>query len=159
MRASESARSFKPPVTRGCFAAFIPRIRSLRQPGNSMSVILTAHTSRGKTLCAASFKFWVSRETPRPVVTPGRSLTLYARAAIPRSLILAYFDKSDSAPTFDGKGEITDLRERARIQTILASHFQTYVVAGLGVPCRFGACLDLGVDLMIVGGSKNAQII
>lgn len=41
------------------------------------------------TLCAASFTFWVSRETPNPTVTPGRSFTLYARAAIPRSLTFA----------------------------------------------------------------------
>ena len=41
------------------------------------------------TLWAAWLRFWVSRDAPRPRVAPVASLTLYARAAIPRSLILA----------------------------------------------------------------------
>ena len=68
---------------------FIPRIRSLRPPTKDRLVFVNFHSRVCQTLCAASFKFWVSSETPRPVVTPGRSFTLYAKAAIPRSLILA----------------------------------------------------------------------
>jgi hypothetical protein len=41
------------------------------------------------TLCAAWLKFCVSNEAPRPRVAPVPSLMLYARAAMPRSLILA----------------------------------------------------------------------
>lgn len=42
------------------------------------------------TLWAASFRLWVSSDTPTPKMTPGRSRMLYANAAMPRSLTLAY---------------------------------------------------------------------
>ena len=64
-----------------------------------------------------------------------------------------------SAPFSDARGERTDLRKGAGIQTILARHLETDVIAGFRVPCRFGACLNLGVDLVVVGGSKHAQVV
>jgi hypothetical protein len=42
------------------------------------------------TLCAVALRFCVSNDAPRPSVLPVPSLTLYARAAMPRSLILAW---------------------------------------------------------------------
>ena len=47
------------------------------------------------TLCAACDRFWVSMLRPRPSVALVLSLTLYARAAIPRSLILAWTEKDE----------------------------------------------------------------
>jgi hypothetical protein len=49
-----------------------------------------SNVNEAPTLCAAWLRFCVSNDAPRPRVTPVPSLTLYARAAMPRSLILAY---------------------------------------------------------------------
>lgn len=53
--------------------------------------VLPAFGMNFHTLWAASFRFWVSSETPTPKITPGRSRILYANAAMPRSLTLAYY--------------------------------------------------------------------
>ena len=66
-----------------------PRTQSLCRPVARQLILRLGWRSGSITLCAASLRFWVSRDNPRPTVTPGRRLTLYAKAAMPRSLILA----------------------------------------------------------------------
>lgn len=51
------------------------------------------------------------------------------------------------------------LGEGQRVQAVLAGNLKTDVVTGLGVPGGLGTGLDLAVDLVVVAGSEDAQVV
>lgn len=53
----------------------------------------------------------------------------------------------------------THLDERDGVQAVLGGDLKADGVAALGVPGGLGAGLDLGVDLVVVAGSEDAQVV
>lgn len=53
----------------------------------------------------------------------------------------------------------TNLGERDRVQAVLAGDLEADIVAALGVPDSLGTSLDLSVNLVVVAGSENAEVI
>lgn len=56
-------------------------------------------------------------------------------------------------------GIVAYLGEGQGVKTVLAGNLETDVVAGLGVPGSLGTGLDLAVDLVVVAGSEDAQVV
>ena len=54
---------------------------------------------------------------------------------------------------------ISCLRKRRWVETVLARHLETNVVAAVGVPGRLRACLHLRVDLVVVRRGEDTQIV
>lgn len=52
-----------------------------------------------------------------------------------------------------------DLRKGDRVDAVLGGNLEADGVAGLGVPGGLGTGLDLGVDLVVVRGSEDAQVV
>lgn len=101
----------------------------------------------------------MSSEAPRPRVVPVLSLTLYARAAIPRSLILACNNGETKFLGCEECFNLTHLGKRAGIELVLGGDLQTDVAACGGVPCGFGTGLNFRIDFVVVTGGKDAQIV
>lgn len=53
----------------------------------------------------------------------------------------------------------TYLGERDGVEAVLAGDLETDSIAGLGVPGSLGTGLNLAVDLVVVRGSKGAQVV
>jgi len=53
----------------------------------------------------------------------------------------------------------THLNEGDRVQAVLGSDFEADSVAALGVPGGLGAGLNLAVDLVVVGGREDTQVV
>lgn len=53
----------------------------------------------------------------------------------------------------------SNLGERDGVNAVLAGNLKTDSVASLGVPGSLGTSLDLAVDLVVVGSSKDAQVV
>ena len=51
------------------------------------------------------------------------------------------------------------LCKRQRVDYILAGNLETDVAASLGVPRSLGTSLDLGVDLVVVRGGKDREVV
>ena len=59
-----------------------------------------------------------------------------------------------------GSGEgSTNLDERDGVKAVLAGDLEADVVAALGVPGGLGTGLDLAVDLVVVAGSEDAEVV
>ena len=54
---------------------------------------------------------------------------------------------------------ITNLGEGEGIETVLAGNLEADSVTALGVPDSLGRSLDLAVDLVVVAGSEDAQVV
>jgi len=59
----------------------------------------------------------------------------------------------------DGRQGEAYLDEGDGVKTVLGSDLKADGVAGLGVPGGLGAGLDLAVDLVVVAGGENAQVV
>lgn len=55
--------------------------------------------------------------------------------------------------------ETTNLGEGDGVDAVLAGNLETDSVAGLGVPGGLGTSLNLAVDLVVVRGSEDAEVI
>lgn len=53
----------------------------------------------------------------------------------------------------------TNLGEGDRVDAVLAGNLEADSVAGLGVPGSLGTGLNLGVDLVVVRGGEDAQVV
>ena len=51
------------------------------------------------------------------------------------------------------------LCKRAGVKLVLGGYFQTNIASCLRIPGRLGASLDLGIDLVVVAGGKDAQVV
>lgn len=85
------------------------------------------------------------------------SFTLYARAAIPRSLILACL--LDQQFCFSKDDSSSHLCERARIKLVFAGNFQSHVVARFRIPGCLGTCFYRAIDHVIVACREDSQVI
>lgn len=61
--------------------------------------------------------------------------------------------------TQNGEGRSTNLDEGDRVKAVLAGDLEADVVAALGVPGGLGTGLDLAVDLVVVAGSEDAEVV
>lgn len=55
--------------------------------------------------------------------------------------------------------QFTNLGEGDGVDAVLAGDLEADSVAGLGVPASLGTSLDLAVDLVVVGGSEDAEVV
>ena len=76
---------------------------------------------------------------------------------MPRSLILACIKSALSNPVF--RSWTSYLCKGAGVKLVLGSHLETDVASCLRVPSCLGAGLDLSVDLMVVAGGEDTQIV
>lgn len=78
---------------------------------------------------------------------------------MPRSLILAYFQRTCVRHVVKPCSRSTHLGEGQGVELVLAGKLDADGGAGLGVPGSLGAGLNGGVDLLVVGGGENVQVV